>query len=492
MLTTKYAVVDDSYFGPRSDLQNRTFRLYIRSLILKLKKMKNLMLKAIRVYERLRTQWFIRKMKGEEAVQPPVAIELVQPVVGPQPKPERRGQSVVSRTVTEADPSTTAPSSVQTLMKELEQFFEMAYEFRFNAISETNEYRRKGSAMPFRLLGEREENTICIEAHQQGIACWDRDVRRYVRSLLIPSYHPIHQYMDGLPVWDGQDRVEALARRVSDEPLWVSGFHIWLRALTAQWMEMDHLHGNSVAPVLISRRQGRHKSTFCKLLMPDALQMYYTDHYDLNAQGGAVQKLASFGLINLDEMDKYSDKKMTTLKNIMQMPSINIRKAYKKNYAELPRIASFIGTSNQTSLLTDPTGSRRFLCIEVKSKIDVSTIDHTQLYAQLKAELLAGQPYWFTTDEESALLLHNAPYQKIGMEHELFQSLYRIPEVGEEAQWIPAFKLYERLRSTHSSIMRGVTTTQFGRMLVSMGVEKKKGKQCNLYRLMEVEIEKAS
>ncbi len=52
-------------------------------------------------------------------------------------------------------------------------------------------------------------------------------------------------------------------------------------------------------------------------------------------------------------------------------------------------MASFIGTSNSRELLTDPTGSRRFICVSVERPIRVDGIDHAQVYAQLKAELLA-------------------------------------------------------------------------------------------------------
>lgn len=63
----------------------------------------------------------------------------------------------------------------------------------------------------------------------------------------------------------------------------------------------------------------------------------------------------------------------------MQMSVLNIRKAYQQNFRQLPRIASFIGTSNRFDLLTDPTGSRRFLCIEVKHNIDCIGIEHDQI-----------------------------------------------------------------------------------------------------------------
>lgn len=81
---------------------------------------------------------------------------------------------------------------------------------------------------------------------------------------------------------------------------------------------------------------------------------------------------------------------MPLLKNLMQASALNIRKAYKHSASSLPRIASFIGTSNREDLLVDRTGSRRFLCVSLKHAIDCTTsVEHKQLYAQLKTELLS-------------------------------------------------------------------------------------------------------
>lgn len=257
---------------------------------------------------------------------------------------------------------------------------------------EETEYRAQGKEADtaYRIVDQRALNSLCMEAKTRGIACWDRDISRYIHSYSVKEYHPFTSYMDNLPAWDGTDRLENLARRVSGNPLWIKGFRRWMLAMTAQWMQLDHLHGNSVAPVLISRKQGRQKSTFCKLLLPAALQRYYTDSIDLNAPTQMERKLSLFGLVNLDEFDKIPPKKMPLLKNLMQMAELNIRKAYQKSYAALPRMASFIATSNQKELLSDPSGSRRFLCIEVVEKIDCSPIDHDQIYAQLKARLSGG------------------------------------------------------------------------------------------------------
>ena len=57
------------------------------------------------------------------------------------------------------------------------------------------------------------------------------------------------------------------------------------------------------------------------------------------------------------------------------------RRPYGTSVVEMRRYASFIATSNHKDLLTDPSGSRRFICIEVKGVIDTSRpIDYDQLY----------------------------------------------------------------------------------------------------------------
>lgn len=367
----------------------------------------------------------------------------------------------------------------------LEEFLNEWYEFRFNRITETTEYRKlSGEKRRFLPVGSRELNSICLHARRQGIACWDRDVSRYVNSADIPSYHPFVLYMENLPLWDGVDRLTPLAQRVSDKAVWVNGFHRWMLGMTAQWTGRQSLHANSVAPVLVSREQGKHKSTFCKMLIPEELKEYYTDSFDLASVSASEQKLTAFGLINLDEFDKFSPKKMSLLKNLMQMAGLNIRKAYQKSHRSLPRIASFIATSNRKDLLTDPTGSRRFLCEEIHHKIDCSPIEHEQVYAQLKAELDGGVRYWFSSDEEAEIIQNNTAFQRQGMEEDVFYSCFRLPETDEKPQLLSAAYIYSKLRKHNPVAMRETPASQFGKALVSLGVERIHTEKGNLYRVV--------
>ena len=384
-----------------------------------------------------------------------------------------------------------------SLIQEVTAFLTSRYRFRFNVLTEETEVTNIANNIPdahlrYAKVDERWMNTLSMEAIETGIDCWDRDIQRFVRSRRISEYHPFTAYFEQLPEWDGKDRVSALARRVSDDPVWVNGFHRWMLGLSAQWMQFRSdtnsiNRANSVAPLLVSSRQGLGKSTFCRLLMPDALKAYYTESYDLGSPASAEAKLAVCGLINLDEFDKLSASKMPLLKNLMQASALNIRKAYKRSASALPRIASFIGTSNREDLLVDRTGSRRFLCVSLEHAIDCTTpVEYEQLYAQLKAELLSGERSWFNKEEEQAIQQHNALFYKHIPEEEVFRLCFRFAtqeDHPQEVLTLSATQLFERMKSAHPSAMRGMTAYSLSRILPQLGerVHTAKG---NVYRVV--------
>ncbi|EJW96926.1 helicase, partial [gut metagenome] len=252
------------------------------------------------------------------------------------------------------------------------------YAFRYNILHSCTEYvklengQAVGDYAPVDFLVL---NSISMRVIRSGIPCNDHDVKRYVASADIPQYHPFQDYLNHLPAWDGIDRVTPLARRVASTELWISGFHKWMLAMTAQWMGMRSggNRANSVAPILVSSSQGMGKSTFCRLLLPAELQSFYTDQFNMESGAAFEHRLSAFGLVNLDEFDRLSNKRMAQLKSIMQMVDLDYRPAYSRNSIHVPRIASFIGTSNRHDLITDVTGSRRFLCVEVEEEIDCIT-----------------------------------------------------------------------------------------------------------------------
>lgn len=85
---------------------------------------------------------------------------------------------------------------------------------------------------------------------------------------------------------------------------------------------------------------------------------------------------------------------------------------YAPNLTPMPclkcrRYASFIATSSLKDLLTDPSGSRRFICIEVISTIDTSkAIDYGRLYGNLY-ENRHNERYWFEAQAEERIMTEN-------------------------------------------------------------------------------------
>ena len=367
-------------------------------------------------------------------------------------------------------------------LEDLQIFLNENFDFRYNVLTDMPECKPKNTNT-YQMIDKRMMNSLSYKAMMQGIDCKDTDVKRFLFSDQIATHHPFHDYIATLPEWDGTDRVTMLAARVSGKAMWINGFHRWMLGMVAQWLGYPARCANALAPILISAEQGMCKSTFCSILLPEELRGYYTDKFAITSTSGCEQKISTFGLINMDEFDQYTERMMTILKNLMQMKKVNYRKCFKAYFSDLPRIASFIGTSNEKSLLTDETGSRRFLCIEVEKPIDCSPIDYTQLYAQLKFELESGKRYWLSKEEEEEIQLHNRAFYRHSPEEEAFFKVFALPKDGEPCAQLMSVDIHRILLKRFPVLMRGVKPTKIGRIMTKIGARRIHTDKGNVYEL---------
>ncbi len=356
-------------------------------------------------------------------------------------------------------------------LEDLQNFLFENFDFRYNVLTDMPECKPKNTTT-YRMIDKRMMNSLSYKAMMMGIECKDADVKRFLFSDQIATHHPFQDYMASLPEWDGTDRVTMLAARVSGQAMWLNGFHRWMLGMVAQWLGYPARCANALAPILISAEQGMCKSTFCSILLPEELRAYYTDKFAITSTSGCEQKISTFGLINMDEFNMYTERMMTILKNLMQMKKVNYRKCFKAYYSDLPRIASFIGTSNEKSLLTDETGSRRFLCIEVEKPIDCSPIDYPQLYAQLKFELESGKRYWLTKEEEKEIQEHNRAFYRHSPEEEAFFKVFALPKDDEPCFKLTATDIFNQLQKRFPAVFRGVNPKNFGKVMTKIGAIK--------------------
>ncbi len=360
----------------------------------------------------------------------------------------------------------TIPPETLLTMK-INIFLNTNYELRKNVMRGVAEYRmRTGVGFSFQDLTEEARNSITMRALEQGIRCWDKDIRRYVNSDDIERYDPVNDYLEHLPQWDGKDRVTALAERVPTEwKEWTHLFHIWMRSMVAMWLGKGQLTGNALVPLLIGR-QGCGKSSFCRILLPRELQDYYNDRINFKNENDLNLGLSSFGLINLDEFDRVTQRQQIVLKYLVSTADLKYRPPYGKAYTTNRRYASFIGTTNEQTPLTDPSGSRRFLCVSIDGDIDFETpVQHNQLFAQLMHEIRHGERYWLTKEEERALMEHNLQYQRLNGLGEMLMAVVQKPRVAatdnsEEGEWMSLKDLSALLKSHFKGYKEDTTSFQ--------------------------------
>ena len=140
-------------------------------------------------------------------------------------------------------------------------------------------------------------------------------------------------------------------------------------------------------------------------------------------------------------------------------------------------------------MLTDPTGSRRFICVEVKDRIDYAQpIDYDQLYAEAKELLRRGERFWFTPEEEALITENNRDFQQQPAEEQLFLRYFKIAEDIEEVKPLLASEILDMIAEKQPGF--NITKTMilnFGKLLKRNSVPNKRTMRGTCYYVEEVD-----
>lgn len=402
----------------------------------------------------------------------------------------RAGYNVGKLIEKPVDPGKLFPAAMSLVMQ-LEEFMDRRYYFRQNEMSGEVEYLdRSIIQFVYRPYTQKVRNSICLEAQQEGLNVWDKDIDRYVHSDRVPVYHPIEYFLENLPVWDGTDHIRKVANRIPcSNPEWPNLFFRWFLSMVAHWMELDREHGNSTTPLLVGD-QGCGKSTFCLNLLPPVLRSFYTDSIDFSNRRETELALHRYALINIDEFDSVKPSHQSFLKHVLQKAVVNARMPYQSTNRSLRRYATFIATSNNFDLLTDPTGSRRFICVEVEGLIDyMQPIDYEQLYAEARVLLAKGERFWFTHEEEALVTQNNKDFQQVPAEEQLFLRYFKIPDDISEVKPLLASEILDKIAAKYPGfVINKKMVLNFGRILKQNSVPNKRTTKGCCYYVEEVEV----
>ena len=336
-----------------------------------------------------------------------------------------------------------------------------------------------------------------------------QDVYRVIESDYVPAFNPFVEYLESLPEWhegdhdyiadlaatvkikgeqehmespqtstqkEAQEEAQEVTPQEGPSQATDSSFFTlrsslkkWLVGMVAGWISEDVV--NNVILVFIGE-QGAYKTTWFNYLLPPQLKQYFYTKTNANRMTrDDLLTLAQYGLVCCEELDTMRPAELNQLKAAVTMPSIDERAAYAHFHEHRKHIASFCGTGNNVSFLSDPTGNRRWLPFEVESI--VSPRDHPFCYEGIYSQALAlyksGFTFWFTKEEIQEQNRHNRKFETPRLEHELVDLYFRRPLEHENSMFMTSSRV---LQIIGSGITQKLSATRIGMAFSELGFQR--------------------
>lgn len=347
------------------------------------------------------------------------------------------------------------------------------------------------------LVDETKYNDIrMLIADETGKRVLPQDVRSVIESSMARRIHPVRQYMEKLPEWDGNDRITELATHIhvrsvhpmkTDEEvqeflLWA--LKKWLVSMVATWMD-DRKENQSILTFI--GPQGVYKTTFFRHILPPPLHPYFWE----NAHNSFHLKDDHFALtenclVEIEEVDAFEGKDLSELKGLVTAEQIKERRPYAKFRTRKFRLASLCASGNEQYILTDKSGNRRWLCFWV-DRIDNPRewqFNYEQFYAQLLSEYSNGFQYFFNKPEEARIEDFNQPFCQVSIEEELIVAHLRKPMKNESYKLMNATMIARFLGNGHLS--SGISVPKIGKIMRFKKYRMEIRHNTTFYRVVEI------
>lgn len=346
----------------------------------------------------------------------------------------------------------------------------------------TQKTRQQTADGRWRELTERDENDLYMACCAQSDK--DLSLRMFLtvlNSSVVPEVNPLREYLLALPAWDPAqpDYILEAAQTVHmatphEQQLWLTAFRKWFVAMTAGWLRDDVVNHQVI--VLVGR-QGIYKSTWINRLLPPRLAAYTTDNINVDDLNKDEQlRAAEYGLINIDELDKLTDRQLNKLKSMVTQTHVDVRASYGRHKEKRVRMASYAASGNKQEFLTDQTGNRRWLPFHVDS-IDspfTHTLPYDGMYAQALHLLSQGFNYWFDEADTSLLQAHVDAFMIPTSEEELLKVYFEPAEEGTPGATFLTLPEIAAKLTAYGNLRKEVDHRKLGAILTRLGYTKRR------------------
>lgn len=256
------------------------------------------------------------------------------------------------------------------------------------------------------------------------------------------SFHPVHDYLNALPAWDGVERLphwltDCLGAADTTYTRLVGTWFVMgmVKRVRDPGCQMDYM-------VVLEGLQGKQKSTALRVLA--VRDEWFADTPVRVGTPDAILSIAGKWLYEIGEMDSFNRAEATAVKQYVSSRSDRVREPYARRPADRKRSGVFAGSTNQAEYFKDPTGARRFWPVACDGEVNLVKLREwrDQLFAEAIHRLASTDEeirrYWPTRAEEEQYLVPQQERREIvdpWFEH-LAQWLERDAIYGESGTMI--------------------------------------------------------
>jgi predicted P-loop ATPase len=297
-------------------------------------------------------------------------------------------------------------------------------------------------------------------------------LERTINSTLTPTYNPIRDFIDVNRSNTTTGHIKTLCEAVKTDTGMEAGsfrpdyfeyyFTKWAVGIVAS------IYGDTspLLLVLTGEKQNTGKTQFFRRLLPGALKRFYAES-KLDAGKDDDLLMTQKLLIMDDEMGGKSKRENKRLKELTSKEYFTLREPYGRKNITLKRLAILAGTSNENTLLSDPTGNRRIIPVHVQ-EIDFekyNSVDKTALFMELVQLYESGYNWELTNEDIQALSNHTGDFEEIRMEKELILKFF---EPGDALE-LTATEIKEKIESC---TVQRISIWKMGSELTGLGFQK--------------------
>lgn len=316
-------------------------------------------------------------------------------------------------------------------------------------------------------INDDDLNTLFIDCKSMFEKASKDLVLSVIFSNKTQQYNPIKELLEGENKPIGTPNLDKLLSSIiTDTENYKKWVTKWLVACVASAYGED----SPLTLVLSGEKQGTGKTHWFRRLLPKELRYLYGE--SKMDKGKDDEILMTKKLIIMD--DEYGGKSKKEDKKFKDMTSkefINIREPYGKVFVDLRRIAMFAGTSNDTQIISDPTGNRRTLPIHI---IDIdqdayNSCNKKELWVELYHLYKDGYDFTVLKEDIQQLAESSEMFNASSPEEELLFTRIGKPENQFTGDYMTATEIIKYITSDTKYVFSNV---RIGMLLSKFGFEK--------------------